>query len=190
MSLGLDIRTIGRASVPLVTREVRELVPEDIALLGDERGIKPLPIKRISERHHALARALASGTPSGEAAIVVGLTPSRVSILLDDPSFKELVAFYRTKVEAQYIGMHEVLAGLSKDAALELQRRLEEEPDDLTVNALVEITKMGSDRTGFGPKSTQDVNVNVGLSARLQEARERVAARRMIDITPEVVNGN
>lgn len=184
MSLGLDIRTIGRSAPPLVTREVREIVPEDLAMLQTERGIAPLPIKRISERHHALARALASGTPSGEAAIVVGLTPSRVSILLSDPSFKELIEFYRTKVEAQYIGMHEALAGLSKDAVMELQRRIEEEPDEVTTNMLVEITKLGADRTGFGPKSTQDVNVNVGLSARLQEARERVNARKMLDITP------
>lgn len=184
MSLGLDIRTIGRSSVPLVTREVRELVPEDLALLGTERGIQPLPIKRIGERHHALARALAAGTPSGEAAVVVGLTPSRVSILLNDPSFAELVGFYRTKVDALYIDRNEQLAGLSMDAVSELRRRLEEEPDDITVNALVEITKLGADRTGLGPKSTQDVNVNVGLSARLQEARERVAARRMIDVTP------
>lgn len=187
-SMDLDlplIRTIGRAQRPLVAVEQREITAEDLALLSSERGIEPQPLKRLGERHHALARLLAQGTPPGEASIVTGLTLSRVSILRSDPAFSELVSFYKEKVDLAYSDMHSTLAGLSLDAATTLRDRLEESPEDITIGQLLEITKLGADRTGFGPKSTQDVNVNVGLAQRMQEARERAEQRRRtIDITP------
>ncbi len=185
MDLGLDIRTVGRAAKAVAAQEVRELVPADLELLSFEKGSEAPALKRIGSRHHALARALASGVSAGEAALIVGMDISRVSILKSDPSFKELLAFYLADVNAAYRSMHDSLAGIAYDATQELQRRLEEEPEELSVNALLEITKLGADRTGHGPKSTQDLNVNVGLAARLQEAREAVRQRRLIDITPE-----
>jgi hypothetical protein len=191
MDLTLPIRLSGRAPAALVAAEVRELSPEDFALLATERGVEPAPLKRLGERHHALAKLLAQGTSPGEAAVVTGLSPSRVSILKADPTFQDLVAFYREKVDAAYVDMHSTLAGLSLDAAQELRDRLEEEPEKISVGQLLEITKLGADRTGFGPKSTQDVNVNVGLADRMQAARERAEARRrVIDITPEIINGH
>jgi hypothetical protein len=42
----------------------------------------------------------------------------------------------------------------------------------------MEITKLGADRTGFGPQSSQ-LNVNVDLSGRLEAARKRVAMRKL-----------
>lgn len=187
MDLGLDIiRTRGRAEQPLVVREVGEIGAAELALLGAERGIQAPPLKRLGERHHALARLLAQGTPPGEASAITGLHPSRISILKADPTFQQLLEFYRGIETEAYRGMHETLAGLSLDAANELRQRLEDDPDSITNGQLVEIVKTGADRTGFGPKSTQDVNVNVGIAQRMQEARERAQARRaMIDITPE-----
>ena len=164
--------------------QVRELDEVDIALLQEERGIKAAPLKRLSERHHALARCLASGMEPGEAAITCGYVSSRVSILQVDPAFQELLEFYRADVNAKYLGMHDVLAGLSRDAAAELHTRLEDEmqmePVDkkMTIGQLGEIVKLGADRTGFGPQSSQ-VNVNVDLAGRLQAARERVQQRRL-----------
>lgn len=188
MDLGLDIiRTSGRAAQPVAVVEVRELDAADLALLGTERGIQAQPLKRIGERHHALARLLAQGTPPGEAGLIVGLTGSRVSILRSDPTFLELVDFYRADVQAAYRDMHETLAGLSLDAANELRERLEEAPDDLTVTQLIELTKLGADRTGHGPSSTQEHKFSDGIAAKMQEARERVARRRnaeIIDVIP------
>ena len=171
-------RTRGRAARPIVAEVVRELGPADLGLLGEERGSTPSALKRLSDRHHALARNLASGMAPGEAAIMSGYVLSRVSILQDDPAFRELVAFYRRDVEFSYRDLHQRLSGLALDAAEELADRLETEPEKVSVGQLMEITKMGADRTGFGPQSsTTNVNVNVDLAGRLQRARERVAAR-------------
>lgn len=175
-------RINGRAMKPMSAVQVRELDSVDVALLGEEKGSRAAPLKRLSERHHALARCLASGMEPGDAAITCGYVLSRVSILKADPAFQELLAFYHQDVNTKYLDMHGVLAGLSQDAAMELRERLEEDiqADDkkISMTQLMELTKLGADRTGFGPQSSQ-VNVNVDLAGRLQAARERVAMRRI-----------
>lgn len=187
MDVGLDIfRTTGRAAKPCTATRVRELDESDLVLLGEEKGSKAPALKRLGERHHALARALASGMAPGEAAIVCRYDSSRVSILLDDPAFRELLVFYRESVNEKYLGLHEQLGGLAGDAAEELADRLEQEPEKFSVGQLMEVVKMGADRTGHGPQSsTTNVNVNVDLASRLQEARKRVAARTIEGITDD-----
>lgn len=179
-------RTTGRARKMVSAALVRELDEVDVALLADERGTKAPALKRLSERHHALARCLASGMSEGDAAITCGYVLSRVSILKGDPAFEELLAFYRQDVQGKYLDMHGVLAGLSLDAAMELRERLEADAQadekTISVGQLVELTKLGADRTGFGPQSSQ-INVNVDLASRLEAARKRVEQRRLV--TPE-----
>lgn len=171
--------------------QVRELDDVDIALLQEEKGSKAPALKRLSERHHALAQCLASGMEPGDAAITCGYVPSRVSILQADPAFQELLAFYRQSVEAKYLDMHGVLAGLSLDAAMELRERLEDDMNadekKIPVGQLIQLTQLGADRTGFGPQSSQ-LNVNVDLAGRLQAARERVAQRRLAPPDEDIAN--
>ena len=184
MDLGPEIfRTNGRAARPCTGTVVRSIDANDLVLLGDEKGSKPSALKRLSERHHALARALAAGMSPSDAAITCGYVLSRVSILQDDPAFKELLQFYRANVEAEYRDLHMRLSGISMDAAEILQERLEEEPDKVSVGQLMELVKLGADRTGYGPSSSStNINLNVGVADRLQAARARVAARRQITL--------
>lgn len=176
------VRTRGNVRQPVDFEVVRELREDDLALLAEARGSKPKPLtKRLSERHHALARFLAGGMPHWEAAAVTGYSPSRICILAADPTFKELVAFYTANVDAKYADLHEHLAGMSVEAAVILRDRMEEAPEELSSTLLMEVVKTGADRTGHGPSST-NVQVNVGLAGRLEAARKRVA---MIDVTPE-----
>lgn len=179
MDLSAEIfRTRGRAAKPIVAAVVRELDRADMLLLASEKGSKPSAVKRITERHHALARNLASGMSEGEAAVFCGYTISRVSILKSDPAFRELLEFYREDAQRPYRDLHVRLSGLATDAAEELSNRLEEEPEKITVGQLVELTKMGADRTGFGPQAT-NLNVHVDLAGRLEAARKRVAMRKL-----------
>ena len=170
-------RTRGRASKPVEASVVRELDHADMVLLSSERGVKPSAVKRLTERHHALARNIASGMSITEAALFQGYTISRVSILQGDPAFKELLGFYRADAQRPYRDLHVRLSGLAMDAAEELSNRMEEEPDKVSIGQLMELTKMGADRTGFGPQAT-NLNVNVDLAGRLEAARKRVALRK------------
>lgn len=179
MDLSGDLfRTRGRAVRAVSAAVVRPLCEADLTLLGDEKGSTAPPLKRLSERHHALARNLAGGMAPSEAAILCGYALSRVSILQADPAFRELLAFYRTDVEREYRDLHTRLSGLALDAAEELAERLETEPEAISVGQLMEVVKMGADRTGFGPQSSStNLNVNVDLAARLEAARKRVRER-------------
>lgn len=190
MPIDIPFRTTGRAAKPLHFAEVRALDACDIAMLGEEKGSRPPPLKRLGDRHHALARCLASGMSDSDSALACGYVGSRVSILKQDPAFKELLEFYREDTDRQYRDMHERLAGLSRDAADELHVRLEDdmqaEDKKISVGQLLEIAKMGADRTGHGPQSSQNVNVNVGIASRLEQARKRVSERQT---SPALIEG-
>lgn len=186
--LGLEVvRTRGRAAREAPATLVRALEPADLSALSSERGVTAPPLKRVKDRHHALARALASGMAPGVAAVAVGIQGSTVSILCADPAFKELLAFYRSETDAAYRSLHEELSGISMDAAAEIRKRLEDDEmvGKMSLDTLTELVKMGADRTGFGPQSkSTNVNVTVDFGARLEAARRRVAERKVIDVTP------
>lgn len=182
MELEPPIRTRGRASIPLDATAVGQLTQADLALLQEEKGSQSSAIKRISDRHHTLARCLAEGQSEQEAAINSGYVLSRVSVLKADPAFQELLSFYRKDVNRQYLDVHAKLAGVSGDALNEIQERLENEPEKISLGALIDLAKMGADRTGFGPQSSStQLNINVDMATRLEAARKRVEARRLID---------
>lgn len=188
----LGLRTTGRAVGKVVAEVEGELTTADLLTLGEEKGSTATPIKKLRQRHHALARALADGLPAGEAGIMCGYSASRVSILLGDKTFQELIEFYSGTKRERYLEMHELIAGLAEDAVEELTERLETSPEDITVGQLLEISKMSLDRSGYGPTSTATVNVNVGLAEKLQKARQRAQLSRasrglLIDSTAEEV---
>lgn len=170
----LGLRLTGRQNKRVTAVVGADLTQSDLDSLQDERGTTAPQIKKLRAKHHALARAIASGIADGEAAILVGYTASRLSILKSDPSFNELVRFYSAKVDEQYLGMHERMAGLGLDAVNELSDRLDEDPEAFSNTQLMEMASRMADRTGHGPSSSTNVNVKVGLADRLAESRKRM----------------
>lgn len=193
-SFDLGLRTTGRATKPLVIGDVRDLELGDVESLQQERGVQPKPIKQLRQRHHTLAKLLAEGTPPGEAGLVCGYVASHVSILQADPSFKDLQKFYAQRADAEYIELNKKIAMLGEDAVDEITSRLEEDAEGFSVGQLLEVSKMALDRSGHGPQSNTNLNVNIGLAEKLQLGRQRALAARkdalleakpMKDITPE-----
>lgn len=182
MDLDLDtIRTRGRALRPLTATYVRDLDEADVAALGTEVGTKAPALKRLSDRHHALARAISSGLPAGEAALITGYDISRVSILQGDPAFQELLAFYRDEKDKAFRNVQDKLAGLASDVIDEIQTRVEDEPEKIPMGQLIQLAQFAADRSGNGPQSsTTNLNVNVGLAERLEAARKRVRERHNV----------
>jgi hypothetical protein len=180
-ALEISPRILGPADTgPLVHAFVRPLRPEDLPLLNAPRPpVKPegTALKRLGNRHHALARHLAGGMKPEEAAHVTTYAIATVRVLLTNPAFQELIEFYRTDIQREARSNFERLAGLSADAADELQTRLEEEPEKLSVGQLIEVIKMGADRTGNGPQSSNvTLNINANLADRMKAAREAARA--------------
>lgn len=178
MDLGnITVRGRGRASKPLPPIVgMRELTVEEVLNSNQvERATQPPPLVRVSFRHHRLARMLAEGATPGDAAAAVGLSSSRVSILQNDPSFQNLIQNYKTKIAMIYADAHTLLAELNIDSAMELQRRLEDEPDSFSNDQLMRLTQIMADRTGFGPTRKDEKTVNINIGARLEAARQRAA---------------
>jgi hypothetical protein len=183
--LGLDLVSLtsrGRKPSPQVAEVVRSADEADLASLALPAP-GALEIKRLSERHHGLARALARGIPPGEAAVMYGYEPSRVSILQASPAFVELLSFYREKVDAEFADFASQMGGLAADAVGILRDRLEADPDAATLGQLLEIAKFGADRTGFGPQAKTEVTVKTELGSRLMAARQRLEEQRRLSLS-------
>jgi hypothetical protein len=167
-----------------------ELTAEHIELArahissGASLGVQPTAIKALRHSHHRLAMLLASGIDETKAAIICNYSVSRISILKADPAFQELLSYYSDQVEETWAGFHETASGLSLDMLQELQRRLDESPEQFTVASLNESIKLLADRTGHAPVTKSvSVNVNADVGTRLAEAR-----RKAQQLAAEVLN--
>lgn len=182
--MGLGLRTTGRAAKEVSFEIERTITEDDIASLRGERGTKPAELGALRERHHALARLIAEGHKPSEAALMCRFAPARVSVLLGDPTFQELVSHYAAIVNEQFVDFQKQLAQLGVDAATLLQERLEDTPDEISTPALMQLVTISADRTGHGPSQKSEVNIKIGLADRLRAARER----SIRDITPREEN--
>ena len=151
---------------------VRELTPADLQQPKNSTASK---VKKVSQRHHHLARCIASGMSNVEAGAVAGYCPSRISILKADPLFKELVHFYSATKQDVFTDTLEMLKNLTNEAVRELMNRLETEPETLSNDALLKALTIGADRTGFGPTTTQQT-LNISLTEQMDLAEKRVNA--------------
>lgn len=178
--LDLVPRGRGRAPAPNTAEYVRELGPSDLALLASERGVKPTAIVRLRDRHHALARCLASGMNLAEASAITGYDISRISVLRGDPQFKELMTHYQGMAEVGLAQFQERALTVAVTALNNLQEMLEDDEAPLPAGAQLEILKVAADRAGHAPVSRSvNVNVNHDLGARM-----RAAAQRLRNVTP------
>jgi len=183
------IRTTGRAAKVVQGEIVRQLNSADLALLDTERGIKAPSLKKLRDSHHAIAKCVAQGLAGTEIAQITGYSQSRISILKADPAFQELVAFYSGKVQNAFeeanIDAAAKLAAVRNDILEELQDRLNDEPEKIPTETLLDGLKVTADRSGFGPASkSTNLNVNIDLADRIAAGRRRVAQLGAPSILP------
>lgn len=114
---------------------------------------EPTDLKRLRERHHSVARLVAKGMQQSLVANITGYTQSYLSVLLNAPAMRELVEMYRIQngAAAEVIGERLKTVGLK--AIDKIEDKLEAE--DLNAFELATIAKLGLDRSGHGPSSTQ-----------------------------------
>ena len=154
------------------------LDPQDVSEIVVPRNEKGV-VKRLSRRHHELAKLLASGIEPGVAATMMHYDYSRVSILKSDPAFQALIELYSHQVDVAFIDAHKKMALLQETVTEEIQSRIEETPDEFSSSQLTELLKVTSDRSGLGPTSTVR-NVNVSLTpSELAAIKDRAAASQI-----------
>ena len=132
-------------------------------------------ITRLRTTHHELARLLAMGYKNVEVSRMTGYSQSRISILLHDPMFAELVNDYAAQRDVSAVDISGRLTALAVDAVEVMAERLQDSPDGLSVKELHSIATLGLDRTGFGP-TAKSVNVNISSKQSLEEIKAAVLA--------------
>lgn len=179
MDLSLDLHREPGRPLEAQAAFVRNLDEADLVLLtASGRSVEPR-LKKIRDTHHAAARSIAGGMKNSEVALVTGYTPVRVSQLLRDPAFIDLVAFYRQNLDVAFAGLYEKFSSFSHELFEELRGRFESDPESFSNSFLADLIKLTADRSGNGPHSTS-VNINVSLAGRLEAARKRVPAGGLV----------
>jgi len=178
VDLTIDLRPT-TAKAPVMMEVVRGLNEADKALLAQQPTAvrNGTQLRRIRDSHHKLAKLLADGLSPAEVSMMTGYSPNRVYVLSNDPTFRELISFYRENKVEEYKDFHARMAAFGTDALQELHQRLDESPDQMDSEFLMGVVKTMADRTGHAPVSKSvNVNVNANLADRLTRARQRAEA--------------
>jgi hypothetical protein len=160
---------------------VRALTSADLALLEPKAVSKPPLIKKLRESHHGLARAVAEGKSLAEISEETGYSISRISILRSDPTFAELVSYYKENLEkmrdALVTDHFKRMVGFRGDLIEEMIDRLHDSPELVSWKDLDDSLKTVADRTGMGPQTkNQNINMNIDIIEQ-HVAGQRRAAR-------------
>ena len=188
--MALKQRNQGATSTRPRLLEVRPLTREDLALLQSEYKHKPNRVATFRDSHHRLARLLAAGMTSADAAAATGYSISTVMQFRCDPASQELIAKYQPiakEIIHDALAERELLVITNGvKAERRLADRLEDEDDDrISTRDLITIARDAADRTGLGKRAT-NVNVNMTLARDIEEGRLRLeqARLRTIDNVP------
>ena len=145
----------GRRPQPVAMSFVRDINPSDAHLLANPppQGSKTSPVIKLRQQHHMVARLVAEGVKGVEISAITGYSQSRISILKNDPAFKELVAYYTDNSKEIYLDMHSRLATLGEASIEEIRERLEDDPESFSNRELMMVAELTLDRSVAPPKA-------------------------------------
>lgn len=149
----------------------------------------PTDLKKLRERHHSVARLMASGLQQTIVCEITGYTDAYLSTLLNAPSMQELIEYYRASQNNAAEAIAERLRSAGMSAVDILVERMEADECELDNNELLGLAKLGLDRSGHGPQSK---NVSVSEHhlfdhAQIQELNRRArrdSAEDFIELEP------
>lgn len=164
---------------------IRPMTRDDVALIADKRGLdsngRPLQgaTKRFKDPHLRVARLFAAGLRLEEVAERAGYSYQRVHTLSTDPAFQNLIAGYRSKVDAAFAAnaddFYEQATSNMRKAEAQLAEKLEaaeESGELLPTRDLIAISGDRMDRFGYGKRQT-NLNVNADFASLLEKAIAR-----------------
>jgi hypothetical protein len=145
----------------------------------------PRDLKKIREKHHHVARQVAAGLTQRLVANICGYSEEYISILLNSPAMVELVELYRIQNGQAAQLAHEKLKTVGLKALELLDGKLDK--DELNNQELISTAKLGLDRSGHGPTSTQKHigEQHVFDHAKLHELNQEARRRNVDYIVPQ-----
>lgn len=167
---------------------------EDLRRLLDRRSAAEVPmglqagdLAKVREQHHVVARYVASGMQQTIIASLTGYTEAYVSVLLNNPAMQELIGYYRSNHINAAAAVGEKLKHVALKAVEKLEGQLDD--DELGANELIQVAKLGLDRSGHGPSSkvvneTTHHLIDHAELARLNREARAESVEHIITITP------
>jgi hypothetical protein len=156
-----------------LTGPIREIDVDDIV-----PPARPPTVRHLRESHHAVARLFAQGLRNAEISLQTGYSLSRLSVLQDDPTFMELVAFYRDDAKRVAQEMEAKFLLVGNDFMQAIHERLLDHPEGLSDALLLEAAKQFLDRAGFSPVNR---SISKSLVMNIGERLDRANGRAVKD---------
>jgi hypothetical protein len=126
---------------------LRSMTVEDLPLLRSPPALLPDQVRvqslgEVRYTHHMLAQLLVQGKSQSECSALTGYSPSYISLIKDDPAFRELLCHYEGIREASFVDTIARMRGLGLHTLEELQSRLASEPARWTKRELMELAEL------------------------------------------------
>jgi hypothetical protein len=160
-------------------------------LLFERHSKRPQTLKHIRHNHHQLARLMATGVPQEEIALITGYSPTYISRIKSDPTFEALVDYYHNQRDEVFVDVVERMKTLGLSTLDELQRRLDDEPDEWSRRELMELTELmlikpAAARTPMNTTQAQ-APVNVAVNFITAQPKPQIIDSGSLQVTPKVI---
>ncbi len=150
---------------------VRDITSEDLETILDvqsEKVTQTPNLQEIRAPHHSIARLLAKGASNVEVALLTGYTPEYVYRIQLDPAFRELLDYYTAQKDQVFADVLERMKILGLNSLEELQKRMEENPEEWSKRELMELAELtlgknGGANASSGGSSGPSVAVSVSF---------------------------
>lgn len=139
-------------------------------------------IERFRESHHAVARMLAAGMSPNMVRQRTGRSIRSLTLLMQDPSFRELVAVYSERIEEkwdEHVDQYLDLGMGNMIRAESLIRDKLEADDEVPITVLDRISQGRADRFGYSKNST--LRVEHDFSSALDRAIARSDKAKLVN---------
>lgn len=164
----------------------RDLEEGDVVLLDEIGPHNPSGVRRITGRHHEIARRLAMGLTQAEVARDLNMSATNLSLLVNySDDFAFLLDHYQRVRTSETMKLDLKLKIAANEALERLDRELQEN-EDLSPEFLLKATTMLGDRAGHGPVHKSESKVALlGLTAEeIAEIKKAAQQEPERDITP------
>ena len=144
-------------------------------------------IDQYRESHHTVARLVAIGATHEHIRRQTGVTFRRISLFVGDPSFTELVAHYRERIDESWNKNVDQFLDLGMGNMIRAEAMIQDKLDDADEKGesvpLLTLNRLSQDRADrFGYPKTSQVEHKHDFAALLDRAIERSGKAREVKV--------
>ncbi len=173
----------GAVAEPLLIEVTRQLQASDLGQMADAPKVAVPILQKLRAIHHRQALLLAEGRTQKEVSQIIGCTEARLTQLMVDPTFVDLVETYKAQIITSMLSdagrMQDKLTDMGEMAVDEIIERLEDtdQRKRMRTEELRRIAETALDRSIAPvkqalPTATTPANVTINFGTPIRVDRE------------------